>query len=108
LAGSADGNFIILSGKASHGDKALLRTRPGLASGLHHVGVEVWDERDLVRSVEGLGRKGMKVEREIDHPARHCVCIKDPDGIRLQFYVNRDWRAATIESVEAEDQPYLF
>ncbi len=108
LAGSAGGDYAILTGKASQGDITLLRRRPELAPGLHHVGIEVWDERDLARSVASLGRHGLTVECEIDHPARHSVCIKDPDGIRLQFYVNKDWRSATIESAAAADQPYLF
>jgi catechol 2,3-dioxygenase len=40
--------------------------------------------------------------RVFDHPARRSVVIKDPDDIRLQFYVDRDWTPATFASISDE------
>ena len=99
--------FAVLSGTIGTCDITLFRRRGELIPGLHHVGFPVWDETDLERAVEALGATGVAIEREIDHPARRSVCIKDPDGLRLQFYVDREWEPEVIATVSVEDAPYL-
>jgi catechol 2,3-dioxygenase len=102
VLGDPRGSFAVLRGSAGKGDVTLYRLRDGLAPGMHHVGFVVWDEADLGRSVAALHAAGMQPEREVDHPARRSVVIKDPDGIRLQFYVDRDWTPATLASISDE------
>ncbi len=68
----------------------------------------MWDENDLKRSIAALPGSGVSVEREVDHPARHSVVIRDMDGLRLQFFVNRQWTPATIGKAAREDAPYLL
>ena len=41
-------------------------------------------------------------------PARRSIVIKDPDGLRLQFFVNRDWSAPVIGSASREEALYLL
>ena len=101
LCGTENSAFAILRGTHSEGDVTLLRKRPGLAPGLHHVGLMVWDESDLDRGAAAAAAAGIAVE-QIDHPARRVVAITDPSGIRLQFFVNRDWRPEVIATVDAE------
>lgn len=108
LAGSAKTAFAVLAGTCGVGDLTLLRQRPGLEPGFHHVGIMVRDEADLVRSLGALGGAGIKLEREVTHASRRAVCIKDPDGIRLHFYVNRDWTPRALADVDAETASYLF
>jgi hypothetical protein len=36
------------------------------------------------------------------------MTIIDPDGIRLQFYVNRQWTPETAGATSAADAPYLL
>jgi catechol 2,3-dioxygenase len=91
------------------GDLSLLRETPTMrAPGMHHVGLEEWSEANLDHGLELLPKKGVEIERHIDHPARRALTIRDPSGNRLQFFVNRDWRAETIATVSAEDAPYLL
>ena len=92
----------------SAGDVTLYRKSAGLAPGLHHVGFEVWDEADLRRSIGALAGKGVEVEREIDHPARHSIMIRDPDGLRLQFFVNRQWEPSVIAKAGQDESLYLL
>jgi catechol 2,3-dioxygenase len=108
LTGSRSGSSAVLRGTASEGDVTLYRKAAGLAPGLHHVGFEVWNEADLRRSITALPGKGVEVEREIDHPARHSIMIKDPDGLRLQFFVNRDWAPPVIAKAGQDDALYLL
>lgn len=108
LTGDRASASAVLRGTASAGDVTLYRKAPDLAPGLHHVGFEVWDEADLKRSIAALPGTGIAVEREIDHPARHSIMIKDPDGLRLQFFVNRDWVPPVIAKAGRDDSLYLL
>lgn len=102
LCGGLKSAFTLLTGTCGVGDLTLYRQRPGLAPGFHHVGIMVQDEIELARSAASLGGADVKVERELSHPARHTVCIKDPDGIRLHFYANRDWTSAKLADLDPE------
>jgi catechol 2,3-dioxygenase len=108
VAGDAKSDHALLRG--SHGSYAmtLYRQRQGLEPGFHHVGFEVWDEAGLERAIAAAPKAGVEVERVVDHPARKSVCILDPDGIRLQFYANRNWTPQTIATIDAESAPYLL
>jgi catechol 2,3-dioxygenase len=108
LVGDRDGDLALLKGTASDGDVTLYRAGAGVSPGLHHVGFEVWDEDDLERSIAALPNAGVRVEKQIDHPARRSIVIKDPDGLRLQFFVNRDWSAPVIGSASREEALYLL
>jgi catechol 2,3-dioxygenase len=108
LSGARNSATAVLRGTASAGDVTLYRKSAELRPGLHHVGFEVRDEADLQRSIKALPGSGIAVEREVDHPARHSVTIRDPDGLRLQFFVNRDWVPAAIAAAGRDEAPYLL
>ncbi len=108
LVGSPESSVAVLRGTVGTGDLTLYRHRPGLQPGFHHVGFEVWDEDDLDRSITALAGKDISVEQVSDHPARRSVTIIDPDGIRLQFFVNRDWTPEVIKTVDDETALYLL
>jgi catechol 2,3-dioxygenase len=109
FAGSADGAYAVLRG--SEGPACALtlyRAHHGVAVGLHHVGFEVWDESDLEGSIDRLGAARLPTERLLEHPARRAVCVRDPDGILLQFYVNRDFSPDVVEGIDADSALYLL
>jgi catechol 2,3-dioxygenase len=108
FAGGHGRAFAVLGGTVSNCAITLYRSGPGLARGLHHIGIEVGNENDLDRALKALAGRDIVVEREVDHPARRAVCIRDPDGLRLQFFVNRKWDAATLAAVSADDALYLL
>ena len=108
FVGDARSSYAVLKGTHSNGDMTLYRQRPGQTPGFHHVGFEVWDEADLERSVGALRAKGGTVERDVNHPARRSVSIRDPDGLLLQFHVNRAWQPDKLAAVDAETAPYLL
>lgn len=102
FAGSRSGAFVVLAGSRSEGDVVLFRSRPGSEPGLDHVGVVVRNEGDLDTARADAAKRGVKIEKEVDHPARRALIIRDPDHLRLQMYVNRDWRRQTIEAVNPD------
>ena len=108
LAGSVDGSHAVLRGSYATSALTLYRQRPGLRPGLHHVGFEVWDEDDLERGLVRLHEAGIAVERALEHAARRSVCIRDPDGIRLQFYVDRNWTSDALATLEDDAALFLL
>ena len=108
FVGGPESAFAILCGTLGAGDLTLYRGRTGLENGFHHIGLEVWDEDDLDSSIEAMAAQGIMAERVIDHPSRRAVTMIDPDGIRLRFFVNRDWRPETLQAVDEETAHYLL
>jgi catechol 2,3-dioxygenase len=102
FAGGRDNEFAILAGTHSFGDAVLHRMRKGRVPGLHHVGVLVRDEADLDQAPSALPKFGVKVDSQVDHPSRRALTIVDPDSLRVQMYVNRDWRPGTLAGVDPE------
>jgi catechol 2,3-dioxygenase len=100
FAGDRNGDFIILRGSVSNGDLVLHRRVPGAETGLHHVGIEVLDEAGLASGRKALPEKGIKLDSEIDHPARIALTIIGMDEVRAQFFVNRDWRPESLRSLD--------
>jgi catechol 2,3-dioxygenase len=102
------GGHAVLRGTYAGCALTLYRERPGLQSGLHHVGFEVWDESDLEAGLLRLHAKGMRPERVVEHAARRSVCILDPDRIRLQFYVDRNWAPDAVAALDDDAALYLL
>jgi catechol 2,3-dioxygenase len=108
IVGDVDSPYAVLRGHYGNGDLTLYRGQAGLKPGLHHVGFKARSEADLDRSIEALKQTDVKLVRDISHPARRAVLIEDPDGLLLQFHVDRDWTPATIATISAEDALYLL
>jgi catechol 2,3-dioxygenase len=104
----ARGTVAIFAGTHSLGDVTLVRQRGGQPIGMHHFGLEVHDEADLVAGAKKAGAAGLEIVREIDHPARHSLCIKDPDGLIVQFYANLDFRPERLNDVDEDTALYLL
>ena len=100
FAGGRGAPFVVLAGSHSEGDVVLFRRRPGDEPGLHHVGVLVRDERDLDAARDNAAKRGVRIEKEVDHPARRALIVRDPDNLTLQMYVNREWRRQIIEAID--------
>jgi catechol 2,3-dioxygenase len=108
LIGNERSSYAVLRGTTGAGAITLYRQKRGLEAGFHHVGFEVWNETDLDRSLKLLPRPDTKLVREIDHPARRSIVVQDPDGIYLQFYVNRTWTPEVIATASDETALYLL
>ena len=108
FVGSPESSVAVLRGTVGTGDLTLYRHRRGLQPGFHHVGFEVWDEDSLDRSIAALPDRDIRADQISDHPARRGVTIIDPDGIRLQFFVNRDWTPEVVKAIDDETALYLL
>ena len=52
-------------------------------------------------------KAGIDVEKRIDNAAKRSFFIRDPDGLRCEFYVPRSPDLAAVASAEPELRPYL-
>ena len=80
---------VSLAGSCGGRDVTLLQARDGVVPGLHHFGFAAWSDEDLKTSVSRAKSEGIAVESEVDCEWRYSVVLKDPDGFRVQLYVDR-------------------
>ena len=102
IIGDANSNFAVLGGTCGERNLGLFRARGGRPPGLNHVGLRIWDEADFDVSLKHLADADHEIEAEFDHPSRRGVFIKDPDGIRLQLYVDRDPSVEVLRQCDEE------
>jgi catechol 2,3-dioxygenase len=92
--------FFSIAG--NHHDLALLEvgtqapTAPDEAPGLAHVALRIGDTLDQLREARTwLESNGVAIDRTVDHHVAQSVYVSDPDGNRIELYVDADpriWR----------------
>jgi catechol 2,3-dioxygenase len=88
VAAVLDREYAVLAGTLGGPDLALLSAhdRP---KGLHHFGFELEGEAELEDAIVRLRSRDILVLAEVDNATKHSVAIADPDGIVLDFFVER-------------------
>jgi catechol 2,3-dioxygenase len=81
--------YALLGGALGERNITLCSAAPGQAAGMHHVGFEAWSDADLDASIARLRAAGSQPLLDLVHPLRRAVYVQDPDGILLQFHVDR-------------------
>jgi catechol 2,3-dioxygenase len=104
----SDGSFAVLSGTLSGRDLTILPATEGRSPGMHHVGFELFDERELLKAEERLKSEGISPETVVDHPTKRAVFLKDPDGILLEFYVDRPMPLTELTDTKGYDPAFLI
>lgn len=89
IMGNAASPFVVLGGTCGERNLSLFRAGNGREPGYHHAGFEAWSEEELDASVAKAEACGLKIDIDVSHPLRRSVFITDPDGFRLQFFVDR-------------------
>lgn len=86
--------WIMMSFAHKHHDIALIRAEPGAQQGglgLQHYGLEIDGDVDTLRRWYGLLlRKGVQVVKVTDHEIGLGLYFNDPDGNRLEFFLETD------------------
>ena len=87
--GGAGSPCAVLSGALGLRDLAIWRADDARPAQLHHMNFACADAGELEASLDRAAREGIEIEAEIDRPDRRAVVIRDPDGLRINFYVDR-------------------
>ena len=88
ILGGADKDFALLAGSVGEQSMALFRRQPGWEPGFHHGGFELNGDAAFDRALRECKKRGVAIERVVEHDARRAIHIQDPCGNRLQFFVN--------------------
>lgn len=88
------GSWIMMAFANKHHDIALIQATPGAQQGglgLQHYGLEIAGDMDTLRRLYGmLLNKGVEVVKITDHEIGNGVYFNDPDGNRLEFFLETD------------------
>jgi catechol 2,3-dioxygenase len=86
---------------------AIVAAPPGAKPGLHHFSFEVESEA-LDRAAAGLATHGFTLERKVDGPLKRSLFLIDPDGFRVEFFVNTSNNYAALRDASAVSRPFLI
>jgi catechol 2,3-dioxygenase len=107
LRAAPDSSWAVLGGSTGAHTLTLLPEAPGRPAGLHHVTFQLKDDRALDEGLARARRAGIEPELVLDHPAKRSVFIKDPDGMRVEFAVERASAFARRQPGDDALVPYL-
>lgn len=102
LLGDRNSTFVILGGTCGEKSLTLVKAGGGVAPQYHHAGFEMWSERELEEAFTRAKAKGIKIESQADHSFRRSVTIKDEDGFRIQFFVDRGAPLSALKNVDRD------
>lgn len=88
--GGRDASAAVFGGGLGSRDLSIVRDYEKLFPQFHHMNFVCKDEADLETSIVAAKKANIAIEAEIDHPSRRAIVIADPDGLRINFYVDRD------------------
>jgi len=105
--GAVGKQFVVLGGTCGERNLSLFPAGTGRPPGFHHAGFQMWNEEELTSSLAKARELGMKIDLEISHPTRRSAFILDPDGFRIQFFVERDRSLAMTGEIDSDLALYL-
>ena len=107
ILGGLSDRFVVLGGTTGMPQLTLFRAKEGQTTGMHHFGFEVWDEEDLKVSEGKLKEAGIEPVFILEHWTRRSIFVKDPDGLLIEFYVDRAPAGSSLSEVEEELSLFL-
>ncbi|EJM11346.1 lactoylglutathione lyase-like lyase [Pseudomonas sp. GM18] len=87
-------SWVMMAFGSKHHDIALIRAAPGAHQGglgLQHYGLEIAGDFTTLRQLYGmLLSKGVEVVKITDHEIGNGVYFNDPDGNRMEFFLETE------------------
>ncbi|HJR30308.1 MAG TPA: VOC family protein [Pseudomonas sp.] len=87
-------SWVMMAFGSKHHDIALIRAAPGAHQGglgLQHYGLEIAGDLTTLRQLYGmLLNKGVEVVKITDHEIGNGVYFNDPDGNRMEFFLETE------------------
>lgn len=106
-----DYSYAYLGGNARQGpfDIALLECGPDGENrpGYHHIACEVADEAVLEASIRRLEQQGQPILRQVDDAQKRSFFLEDPDGLKLEFFVDRAADYSALGKVDPHLRPFF-
>ena len=105
---SGDGGCVCLRGSSTRGglDVAIITSDDG--PGLHHFAFEVGDADELDAAEQALQDAGLLVERRVGNDVKDSVFLRDPDGLRVEFFLRHGHGFVGIDAAALADRPFFI
>jgi catechol 2,3-dioxygenase len=97
---ASNNSYVIMSGTVPGRDLTLFQATEGQTVGLHHIAFEMANEKELDDAEARMEERGMQAELKLDHATKRAVFIKDPDGLLVEFFVERDAPLSKLDELE--------
>ncbi|MSP51240.1 MAG: dioxygenase [Alphaproteobacteria bacterium] len=108
LAGRGDSSDdAVLRGAVGTGDLSLFRAKTSRPAQFHHLNFVCADEADLEASIARAKKERLTIEAEVDAPSRRALVVRDPDGNRINFYVDRAPTPRSLSGLNEKTAIYL-
>ncbi len=88
-------------------DVALIAATGRLEPGLHHFAFELIDASELDAAEQALVKAGLEIDTREDNSAKRSVFLRDPDGLRVEFFARRCCDFSALDAAPPERRPYL-
>lgn len=85
----ANDNDVVYLGAAHTAYRYNLVLIPDSESGFGHAAFEMKDEATLTAAADALSGRGVTIDAEVDLPWKRSLFLRDPDGLRSEYYVRR-------------------
>ena len=93
-------SYSVLSGTAQGHALTLFKAGDDQPLGLQHVAFEMDDERELDEAQERMREAGMEQAIQLDHATKRAIFLKDPDGMGVEFFVDKGGHVGTLAGLE--------
>lgn len=93
-------SYSVLSGTAQGHALTLFRAGEDQPLGLQHVAFEMENDRELDEAQERLSKAGIEQAIQLDHTTKRAIFLKDPDGMDVEFFVDRGGPVSTLADLE--------
>lgn len=107
LSRGADNQIAVLAGSCGEASLTLIQSSETRRAGFHHTGLRIADPDDLDRSVWRARSAGVPLEVDITDAGRRAVFIRDPDGVLVQMYSDRE-DGPDLDTLSADFALYLL
>jgi catechol 2,3-dioxygenase len=100
-------SYAVLGGSLSGHDLTIIKATEGQLLGLHHIGFEMDSEAELDEADGRMKAAGIQAVLKIDHPTKRATFLRDPDGLLVEFFVERSGPHSMVCELEPGVALYL-
>jgi catechol 2,3-dioxygenase len=102
-----DGSVVCLRGSLDSYRFNLAIVRAETPS-YHHVSFELGDQTKVDETETALRKRGVAIEKSLDHSSKRSIFLADPDGMRVEFYTRRTPDFVDLSKEPSALRPYLI
>ena len=93
-------SYSVLNGTAQGHALTLFKASEDQPLGLHHVAFEIDEDRELDEAQERMSEAGITPTIQLNHATKRAIFLKDPDGMDVEFFVDKGGPVSALAGLE--------